>query len=412
MLDIIKLDNGLKIYLVKDKNKHTTYVNLIVKFGGINSEIIINNKKEKVKSGTAHFLEHLVLECSEYGDLMNMLGSHGIRSNGLTSINKTQFYIDTVDNIYNAVGLLIEGIHRPIITKENIDKIKQPILAEKRRSLDNKYSNLYNMSVGSVLKSGKFDSILGSIKDIESINEFDLKTAFNTFYIPTNEIIVIGGNFDKKKIIELIKYAYNNLKFNNDIVSEIKYKNADNVNKKYCLIKDDINIEKSIISFKININDLNSYEKLALDTYLYIFLRSNFGVSSILNKELIDKGIIFGNIAYSSDILDNYLIARIEANIKDEVYFNDTIIDYIQNKKYSFDEELFLLYKKNLIIDYIIRTDDIYKTIDPLIENIISFNYEDIDTIKDIEDLNYNDYVNYINNIIFDNYNISVIKRK
>ena len=412
MLDAIELDNGLKIYLVCDNNKHTAYANLIVKFGGSNSEILINNKRESIKSGTAHFLEHLVLECSIYGDLMNIFGSRGIRSNGLTSIDRTLFYIDTVTDIYENLELLIKGIHSPIINKKNIELLKEPILAEKRRSLDNKYSELYNTSMSNILRKGRFKSVLGDIKDISSMNESDLKKAYNAFYRPENEVIVIGGNFDKEKIINTIKNSYSNIEFSNDIIKDVKYKNIDKVNKKYTLIKDDINIEKSIISFKINIENMDGYDKLLLDTYLYFFLRTNFGVSSNLNKELINKNIIIGNIGYSTDIIDESIVVRIESNIKDEDYFNNIILDYLVNKKYKFDKDLFELYKKNFIIDYITRCDDIYRTIDPLIENIITFGYEGIDSISDIEKLNYNDYKKTIEKLYFNNYSISVLKMK
>jgi predicted Zn-dependent peptidase len=90
----------------------------------------------------AHFIEHLVLESSMFGDLMDMFGRMGIRSNGLTSIDRTQFYVDTVDHIYDSLKILIKGIHSPIINKDVIDNIKLPIVEEKRRSLDNKYSCL------------------------------------------------------------------------------------------------------------------------------------------------------------------------------------------------------------------------------------------------------------------------------
>ena len=58
MLEKIVLNNGLKIYLINDNSKHTTYINLIVKFGGIDNEVVVNGKKHKLKSGLAHFLEH------------------------------------------------------------------------------------------------------------------------------------------------------------------------------------------------------------------------------------------------------------------------------------------------------------------------------------------------------------------
>lgn len=412
MLDIVELNNGLKIYLVCDKNKHNTYVNLIVKFGGSNTEIIVNNKNENIKSGVSHFLEHLVLECNSIGDLMKIYGEKGIKSIGFTSIDRTIYYIDTVKDVYDDLELLIKGLHSPIINKTNIEHIKGPILAEKRRSLDNKYSNLYNTSISNILKKGHFKSVLGDIKDIESINEIDLKKAFNAFYRPENEIIVIGGNFNKERIINTIKNVYSKIDFSKDKIDNFKYKNIDKVNKKYTVIKEDVNIEKSIISFKINIENLDGYNKLKLDTYLYFFLRTNFGISSEVNKKLINENKIIGNIEFSTDILDESLVVRIQSNIKDENYFNNLIINYFENKKYIFDKELFELYKKNYIIDYIIRCDDIYRTIDPLIENIISFNYEGIDTISDIEKLNYNEYKNTINNLNFDNYSICVLKMK
>ena len=199
MLEKIELENGLKIYLINDPNKHTAYINLIVKFGGINNKIIYNNKKHNIKSGTAHFLEHLVLESNECGDIMSIFSANGVGSNGFTSIDRTQFYIDTVYDVTKYLSLLLKGIHSPIINKNVINKIKGPILEEKRRSLDNKNSsNIYNTSLSSVLNNKGFKSILGDLEDIESINKEDLVTAFNTFYRPENEIIVIGGRFDKE----------------------------------------------------------------------------------------------------------------------------------------------------------------------------------------------------------------------
>ena len=150
-LEIVELDNGLKVYLINDNTKHTTYMNLIVKYGGIDNEFIFDNKKYKIKNGMAHFIEHLVLESSVYGDLMEMFGRMGIRSNGITSIDKTQYYLDTVDHIYDSLKVLIKGIHNTVITDDIIHNIKLPILEEKRRSLDNKYSVLYNKSINSVM---------------------------------------------------------------------------------------------------------------------------------------------------------------------------------------------------------------------------------------------------------------------
>ena len=86
-LEKVVLENGLTIYLLNDNSKHTTIANLIVNFGGLDTEVMIEGKRYNIKNGAAHFLEHLVLESSSYGDLMNIFGQNAIRSNGLTSLN-------------------------------------------------------------------------------------------------------------------------------------------------------------------------------------------------------------------------------------------------------------------------------------------------------------------------------------
>ncbi len=411
-LESFILDNGLKVYLVNNNTKHTTYINLIVKFGGLDNEIIIDNKKHKITSGSAHFLEHLVLEKSKYGDLMKIFGQSGIRSNGLTSIIKTQFYIDTVKDVEKNLELLIKGIHSPIITEKNIFNIKQPILEEKRKSLDNKYSSLYNSTIKNVINAKHFDSILGSYKDIESIKEEDMILAFNTFYRPTNEIIVIGGRFDKKKVLKVINDAYKVLKFDTNEVKKVPIKYNSKVNKKKEIIKENINMERTVISFKLNNINMSSFDKILLDIYLFFFLKMNFGIMSNLNKNLINNNIIIGNINFSSMLLEGYHIIKIEANTKDNKLFTKITLDYILNKKYILDKDFFDLYKKNYILDIITRNDNIYDMVDPLIENIISFNYENLDSIKDIENMKFNIFKNTIENINFNNYSISVLKPK
>ena len=413
MLNKIKLDNGLTIYLLPDNNKHTTYINLIVNFGGLNNKIIINNKKYNIKNGTAHFLEHLVLESSKYGDLMKFFGINGVGSNGFTSIDRTQFYIDCVENVENNLGILLSGIHEPIISDEIIDKIRGPILEEKKRSLDNKdTSSIYNASLNSILDTKGFKSILGDIEDINNINKNDIELAFNTFYRPENEIIVIGGKFNKDNILNVINEVYNYIKFNKDNIVKPTIIHKNTVNKKKVIIKEDISLEKSIISFKVDDLDMKPYDKLMLDTYLYYFLKNNFSVVSMLNTKLVNEDIIIGNINYSCNLVEGYHVIRIEANVKNKKLFNNIILDYFKNKKFVFDEDYFNLCKRNYIIDLITRSDDIYRTIDPLIENIISFKYENVDTIDDIENISFKTYKDIIMNLDFTNYSIALLEKK
>jgi len=412
MFEHIKLDNGLNIYLIEDKNKHVSLANLIVNFGGYDDRCLINNKKIKLKSGLAHFLEHVVLESSKYGDMMNIFGNNGVRSNGLTTIERTEFYIDTTNNFYDNLSLLLKGIHSPILNKDKINDIRKPILEEKRRSLDNKYSNLYNANLKTYLDNNNFKSILGDLKDIKNITNKDLELAFNTYYRPNNEILVISGNFDKKKVLETIENVYNELEFKDIKFKRYTYKEKDKVNKKHIVVKGNTNIIKSVISYKINIKKYTGFQKLLLDTYIYSFLRMNFGTTSKLNKELIDKKIIIGNIGFITSVVNNHYIIRIEGNTNDYKLFQKIILDYFKKKDFIYDKELFDNYKKGYIIDTIIRNDNIYNLLEPFIQNIIFFNYEGIDKVSDIENMNFKEFKKYIKSLDFNNYSITELRPK
>lgn len=409
-LETIKLDNGLTIYLLNDNTKHVSLANLIVNFGGIDNKYKINDKIRNTKSGIAHFLEHVVLESSKYGDLMKLFGENGVRSNGLTSIERTEFYIDTVNNFYENLELLIKGIHNPLFDKDKIDSIRKPILEEKRKSLDNKFANLYNASVNTYLNNKKFKSILGDMSDIKNINISDLESVFKAFYRPNNEILVISGNFDKNKVLKVIKQSYKEINFDNNSFIRYKAPYNDKVNKKRIIIKDNTNIGRSVVNFKININNLSSFEKLKFDTYMYAFLKMNFGITSKLNKKLNEEKIIVGNLVYINNIIDGYYIITIEANTNNYKDFENILINYINNKIFIKDEELFNIYKRRYIIDIITRNDNIYSMLEPFIMNLVLFNYAGLDEVSNIEKMNFKEFNKIIENVDYSNYSVIELK--
>ena len=86
------------------------------------------------------------------------------------------------------------------------------------------------------------------------------------------------------------------------------------------------------------------------------------------------------------------------------------VLKNYKKKKYIFYKELFEIYKKNIIINMIIRNDSIYDIVDPFIDNIVSFNYEGLDKISDLEDCSFNDFKEKITNLDFTNYSITILK--
>lgn len=409
-LEKVVLDNGLSIYLLNDNTKHTTIANLIVNFGGLDTEVVVDNKKYSVINGMAHFLEHVVLESTEFGDLMESFGKRGIGSNGLTSLNSTRFYIDAVETFDENLELLIKGIHTPVFDEKVIEDIRKPILEEKRISLDNKFSNLYNANLSTLLNNRNFKNVLGDIKDIEKISVKDLKLCFETFYKPSNEIIVIVGKFDRDNIIDLIQKTYNSISFSSKTVEKVIKPYNKVVNKKKCIVKGNTNIGRTVLSFKLDTLNLTGYEKVMLDVYLFSFLKMNFGIMSNLNKRLLNDGVIVGNMAFSCSMLEGYHVFRIEANTNSSKEFVNIVTKFMLNKEYKFYEDLFELYKKGYIIDLITRNDNLYSILEPLIENIVTFKYESLDKIEVLEEMDFETLVERVETLDFSNYSITELK--
>lgn len=75
----IILDNGIPLYLYQDTSMKQVFVNYIVKYGfsGEFFKFNLDGKDYDVGAGYAHYLEHLLLESSQYGDLTNYFSRKG-----------------------------------------------------------------------------------------------------------------------------------------------------------------------------------------------------------------------------------------------------------------------------------------------------------------------------------------------
>ena len=72
----------------------------------------------------------------------------------------------------------------------------------------------------------------------------------------------------------------------------------------------------------------------------------------------------------------------------------------------------FELDKNSVFIRMILRDESIYKMIMPFVDNVILFHYPYLDEIKDIEKMNYHDFIKTIQSLDFSHYTVVTIKEK
>ena len=410
-IEEIILDNGLRIYLYLDERRHSTLFQHVTLFGGLTKDFIIDDKEYHLVDGVGHILEHYVVECNNEGNFIKELGEHQMNTNASTHFNMTRFYFDTVYDVKFGIEKMLKGIYNVSFDKEKLEKLKNPIYQEIRGRSDNRFFHSNLMVMNNLFNNYSFRNISGSISDVESINVDLLKICYEAFYQPNNQIIFIAGNFNKKEVLDTINNFYNNLAITHHTVKLLKIDEDNKVSKKEDILYYPTPEEYVEINYKIYIGNYTPKELLDIDYYINNFLANYFGITSNLYKELVNDKIISYALNYHNTIINDYLIVSIGGYTTNSKVLKEKILKEVKEMN-SFNEEFFLLEKKNVIMSLILRDDNIISMIMPFVDNVIDYNYPYMDNVEDLEKLTYNDYVSCIKKLDFSNYTIIFIKEK
>ena len=410
-IEKITLDNGLDIYFYLDKKRHSVFFQHITKFGGITKNFISNGKTYHMQDGIAHILEHYIVEENKYGNFLKVLGETQMTTNASTHLDMTRFYFSAVENVEFGIRTLLRGIYAPLFDEDRLNKIKGPIYQEIRGRKDNKFYNLNLETYNALFNKIDFQSVGGSLEDIKNTTLDDLKICFNTFYQPSNQVIVVGGNFDKDEILEIIKDEYNQLNLKKVDFEILKLDEDNKVKKAYHEISFPTGEEYLEINYKINLDKYTNDDILKLDFYLKCFFSNCFGVTSPLYNKLVKDGIITGGIGCGISIVNNFLIIRFGSHSSKIEKLKEEILKF-NFELNSFDKEKFELDKKQTILGIILRDENIGATVMPFVNNIIIYKCDYPDTVEQVMDCSFEEFVNTIKNLDFSNYSVGVIKNK
>lgn len=227
------LDNGLQIYFYPDKNKHSVFIDLIVRYGAFYSDFVSSGKAVHMRNGMAHLIEHLLVERSQFGNLLQFFGKKQMQTNAITSTYLTDYYVDTVEDVDFALEHLIKGVSSPIFTPEDIELTKPAIYQEIRMRNDEIGRTAHKAKIRNLFQNYSYIDRLGTIEDVESFTYEQVKLCYDTFYQPKNELLFIAGNFDVEDLFHKIQKIYNSLRIQDISFSFSSVKEPKGVKKEY-----------------------------------------------------------------------------------------------------------------------------------------------------------------------------------
>ncbi|MGL5020461.1 MAG: EF-P 5-aminopentanol modification-associated protein YfmH [Mycoplasmatales bacterium] len=199
------LENGLHVYIYDNKDLVEFNANYVTFFGSNDLEFELEDKTVTLPHGIAHFLEH-VMFAMEDGDAFTKFADNLASPNAYTSYTQTSYIFSCFSNFEENLKNLIKMVQTPYFTDQLVKKEMNIITEEIKMYSQIPEWNIRNYTFNGVCNVTNYGiDIAGDEKSIQKITTKYLLDIFNKFYIPSNQALIIGGNFKNMDILNLIK---------------------------------------------------------------------------------------------------------------------------------------------------------------------------------------------------------------
>ena len=406
-----KLENGLTVMIVPKNNTNKKYVIWGTHFGSNDNHFIVpgTNEEVQVPDGVAHFLEHKMFEQENGRNSLDVLMALGVDANAYTTNNHTAYLFETIDHFDEALDELMDYVQHPYFTDQNVEKEKGIIAQEIGMYDDDPGWQLYMNALDCMYKTNaiKID-IAGTVESISKIDKDVLYKCYNTFYHPSNMLLVVCGNFNPEEMLEGIKRRL----VEKPKQGEIKVIHpADDkaLNKTY----NETTMEVSKPSFMIGFKDvISDKDKVKKHIAIEILMNMLIGKSSDTYQELYKEGILLAQPDLDYEFAEDYAHILISGQSKNPERVKEELLKAIEKQKESFDEEYFNRIKKKVYGSYVIE----YNNVSDIARMLLSDYFKGVNSFDYIEDYQTitPEYAKQILNDVFDEKRciMSVVKTK
>ena len=196
-----RLPNGLRVLLMPDASKPTTTVNVTY---------LVGSRHENYgETGMAHLLEHLVFKGTpNFPGLFQELGRRGMRFNGTTFFDRTNYYETFSANDENldwALRMEAERMTQSTFGKADLDTEMSVVRNEFEMGENNPQLVLWKRLQALAFDWHNYGNVtIGSRSDVENVDIDRLQAFYRTYYQPDNAVLIVAGKFDTAQTLARI----------------------------------------------------------------------------------------------------------------------------------------------------------------------------------------------------------------
>ncbi len=205
-LSEFQLDNGMKVLVKEDHRAPVVVQQVWYRVGSTYEQV--------GKTGLSHMLEHMMfkgtktLKPGEFSKIVSQLGG---QENAFTTANYTAYYqVVGKQNLEKVMQIESDRMRNLVIDDAEFNKERDVVTEERRWRLeDNPRSKLNEQfNATAFLNSPARNPVIGWMTDIRSYKSQDLRDWYKKWYAPNNATLVIVGDVQPQKVLELAKKYY------------------------------------------------------------------------------------------------------------------------------------------------------------------------------------------------------------
>ncbi len=404
-------DNGLPIMMWVHEKSKGYYLTLSVKYGSLDTEFQIQNKKVTVPNGVAHFLEHLNFQERDGKDAQSFYQQNGSDVNAFTTFQYTSYEVYGTNHLRENLEHLVEFVMTPSFSNKMVQNEKNIIVEENKMDLDNPGNLLYYGMFRNLFKNDKHQHyITGTKEDILKTNLEDILNAYEAFYHPMNMFFIATGNFNPYEVATIIKDKMKDMdlgEWKNPKRKELR--EPAKVQNAYEEIEANVEVPKFRIGVKIPRKNFKEKSDYKLRLLLTLLLNSNFGATSDIYEELLNKDLIV-SLGFEKSIIGHYvcLFLNGESKYPDEVIpILKTTLTHMEMNEKTLKRKL-----HSAIANMVLSYDDITEVNMNLQEQVMNYG-EIIDHQKEIfESIRLSDIKEVLKELSFKEMATVVLKNK
>ena len=285
-----KLDNGLRVVLSKDSTAPKAVVAVYYNIGF--------RIEPRDRTGFAHLFEHMMFQGSENlgkMEFIKLVQSNGGVLNGSTRFDFTNYFEIVPSNaLETALWAEADRMKGLAITQDNLTNQQGVVKSEVRVNVLNRpYGGFPWLDMPQYANTNWHNAhnFYGDLKDLDAATLADVDKFFKTYYVPSNAVLVVVGDFESAPTLAKIKEYFGNIpsppKPALPDISEPKQE------KEKRASKDDKLATKPALAFAYHVPKVNTPEYYAMGLLEEILLS---GKDSRLYQALVQRAGLTGDV--------------------------------------------------------------------------------------------------------------------